>query len=342
LSEEKHIVDAHRNRKKIRIILFLSIVIASIGIFATSYYASINKVYDSYEDSLLNNMNGITKVNKTIAIFNSNQTIDVDYAKEKLPNIIESLSTLRAQLEASEPTSKYKKQHENLKAGLDNNLLMYRRALVILSNPSSNDVEAAIENLKTYRDDCMDFYRAINISDTKITLPQTSLSFIDNLLNYSYSAFMIKKEADIKYLQVQDFINKIDSLTKDFLNIKTNYYSYAIKVRKNEMLYNELLSLINDNSTKLNILKTDFNKDFSVPSPAIATYETFRPLFQLYESYLSDFKLALTSEKVQTLSTEVASTALDSIYDSSNAKFNEVENSYNNFIKAYTELQNYK
>ncbi|MBK5240833.1 hypothetical protein [Clostridium sp.] len=342
MNEEKHIVNAHRSRKKFRIILFLSIVIVSIGIFATSYYTSINKVYNSYEDSLLNNMNDITKVNKTIATFNSNQTIDVDYAKEKLPNIIESLSTLRAQLWASEPASKYENQYENLMFGLDNNLLMYRRALVILSNPSSSDVDVSIENLKTYRDDCIDFYTTINIADTKITLPQTSLSFIDNLLNYSYSAFMIKKEADIKYLQVQDFINKIDILTKDFSDIKTNYYSYAIKVRKNEMQYNELLSLIQDNSTKLNSLNTKFNKNFSVPSPAIPTYETFRPLFQIYESYLSDFKLALTNEKIQTLSMGVDSTTLDPLYDSSNAKFVEVENSYNNFIKVCTDLRNYK
>lgn len=342
MSEEKHIMSVPKSKKQFRIILFLAIVIASIGIFATSYYASINKVYDSYEGFLLNNMNGITKVNKTIAMFNSNQTIDVDYAKQKLPNIIETLSTLRSLLEASEPTSKYEKQHETLKSGLDNNLLMYRRALVILDNPSSSDVEASIENLKTYRDDCIDFYTTINIADTKITLPQTSLSFIDNLLNYSYSAFMIKKEADIKYLQVQEFINKTDSFTKDFLDIKINYYSYAIEVRKNEMLYNELLSLINDNSTKLNSLKTDFNKNFSVPSPAIPAYETLRPLFQLYESYLSEFKLALTSEKVQTLSAVVDSTTLDAIYDSSNSKFNEVENSYNNFIKVYSDLQNFK
>ncbi|MGH4120611.1 hypothetical protein [Clostridium sp.] len=342
MSEEKHIVNAHKNRKKFRIILFLSIAIASIGIFATSYYASINKVYNSYEDSLLNNMNNITKVNKTIAIFNSNQTIDVDYAKEKLPNIIESLSTLRTQLEVSEPISKYQKQHESLKSGLDNNLLMYRRALVVLNNPSGGDVEASIKSLKTYRDDCIDFYRAINIADTKITLPQTSLSFIDNLLNYSYSAFMIRKEVDIKNLQVQDFINKIGILSNDFLNIKTNYYSYAIKVRENEMIYNALLSLINDSYSELNSLKMDFSKNFSVPSLAIPTYETFRPLFQLYESYLTDFKQALTSEKIQILSTGVDSATLDALYESSNAKFNEVETSYNNFIKVYIELQNYK
>jgi hypothetical protein len=341
LSEEKHVVKGNRKRKKFKIILFLSIIIASIVIFATSYYASINKVYDSYEGSLLNNINSINQANKTIAIFNSNQTIDIDYAKEKLPNIIENLSTLRSQLETLEPTPKYKKEHENLIYGLDNNLLMYKGALVILNNLSSNDVTDSIETLKTFRDDCMDFYTKVSITDTTITLPQTSLSFIDNLLNYSYSAFMIKKEADIKDLQVKAFTYKIDSLSKDFIDTKTNYYSFALKVRKNEMLYNEVLSLVNDNSIKLNDFKNDFNKDLSVPSPAIATYEAFRPLFQLYESYLTDFKLALTSEKVQTLSSVVDSATLDTLYESSNAKFLEVENAYNNFLKVYTTLQNY-
>jgi hypothetical protein len=107
------------------------------------------------------------------------------------------------------------------------------------------------------------------------------------------------------------------------------------------MLYNEVLSLVNDNSIKLNEFKNDFNKNLSVPSSAIATYESFRPLFQLYESYLTDFKLALTSEKVQSLSSMVNSATLDSLYDSSNAKFLEVDNAYNNFLKVYTNLQNY-
>lgn len=341
MSEENHVVKSDRNRKKFRIIIFLSIIISSIVIFATSYYTSVNKVYNSYEGSLLHNINSINEANKTIAIFNSKQAIDVDYAKEKLPNIIESLSTLRSQLETLEPTSKYKKEYENLKNGLVNNLFMYKRALVILNNPSSNDVNDSIETLKTFRDDCMDFYKTINVSDTTITLPKTSLSFIDNLLNYSYSAFMIKKEEDIKDLQVKDFTNKIDSLSKDFIDTKTNYYSYALKVRKNEMLYNEVLLMVNDNSIKLNDFKNDFNKNLSVPSSAIATYEAFRPLFQLYDSYLTDFKLALTSEKVQTLGSVVNSATLNSLYDSSNAKFLEVDNAYNNFIKVYTNLQNY-
>lgn len=307
-----------------------------------AYYGSINKVNKSYEASLLNNMNGITEVNKTIGAFNSTETIDIDYAKKKLPSIIESLSNFSVQLENSQPTSKYKKENENLKSGLDENLLLYRKALVILNDPSSSDVESSLESLKVHRDDCMDFYATINIHDTKITLPQTSLTFIDNLLNYSYSAFMTKKETDIKNQQVEDFINKVGDLSKDFQDTKTNYYSYAIKVRKKEMLYNDLLSMVNDDLTKLNNLKSDFDKNISVPSSAIATYETFRPIFQLYESYLSAFKVALTSEKVKTLSTVVDSNTLDALYDSSNVKFNEVDNSYNNFIIVYTDLKDDK
>ena len=40
-------------------------------------------------------------------------------------------------------------------------------------------------------------------------------------------------------------------LSKDFLDVKINYYSYVIKVRKKEMSYDELLSLVDDNFTKL-------------------------------------------------------------------------------------------
>ena len=141
MSEKKDIADANKKRKTFKIILFLSIIMTSIGIFFASYYSSINKVYDSYETTLVTNINGINEVNKNIAQFNSNETIDVEYAKKQLPNIINDLSKLRDNLANSEPTSKYKKDHENLKLGLDNNLLIYRQALAILNDPSGPDVD---------------------------------------------------------------------------------------------------------------------------------------------------------------------------------------------------------
>ena len=339
MSEKKDIVDTNSKRKIFKIILFLSIIMTSIGIFLASYYSSINKVYDSYETTLVTTINGINEINKNIAQFNSNQTIDVDYAKEQLPNIIKDLSNLRDDLANSNPSSKYKKDYENLKSGLDKNLLIYRQTLAILNNPSGKDVETSMENLKTYRNDCMNFYSLIDIHNIKIELPETSLTFIDNVLNYSYSALKIKKETDIKSQQNQEFISKIDDLSSDFLDTKTNFYSYVIKVRKKEMSYDELLSLVDDNFIKLSKLQTNF-KSLSIPPSAIPTYEAFKALLDVYESYLRDFKLALTSEKIQALSAVVDSSTLDALYTSSNVKFNEVENCYNDFIKVYIELKN--
>jgi hypothetical protein len=339
MSKENNIVVSNSNKYKFKIILFLSVIFISIGVFAITYYTSINKASDSYRDSLVTNMNSINEVNKSIAIFNNNQTIDVNYAKEQLPNIIENLSDLSAHLTTSDSMSKHKKDYANLKSGLDNNLLIYRTALLVLHDASASDVEESMESIKTYRDNCLYFYATIDIKETKITLPQTSLTFIDNLLNYSYSAFMTKKETDIKQQQVQDFLNIIDGFSKEFLDIKTNYYFYAIQVRKNEMSYNQLLSVVEDNSKKLKNLKTDFNKSFSIPISAIPTYETFRPLFQLYETYLSDFNIALTSEKVQSLNNILDPSALDALYISSNIKFNEVTNYYDDFIKVHLELK---
>jgi hypothetical protein len=341
LSESKDIADTNSKGKMFKIILFLSIIMTSIGIFLASYYSSINKVYDSYETILVTNINDINEINKNIGQFNSNQTIDVDYAKEQLPNIIKDLSNLRDAFINSKPSAKYKKDYENLKSGLDKNLLIYRQTLAILNNPSGADVETSMENLKTYRNDCMNFYSLIDTHNIKISLPETSLTFIDNVLNYSYSALRIRKETDIKAQQNLEFIDKIDSLSGDFIDAKTNFYSYVIKVRKKEMSYDDLLPLLNDNFTKLNKVQTNF-KDLSIPPSAIPTYEAFKALLDVYESYLRDFKLALTSEKVQSLSAVVDLTTLDALYSSSNAKFGEVESFYNDFIKTYMELKNNK
>ena len=339
MSEKKDIVDTNSKKKMFKIIFFLCIIMSTIGIFLASYYSSINKVYDSYETTLVSNINSINDINKNISQFNSNQAIDVDYAKEQLPIIIKALSDIRDSLVNSQPSSKYKKDHENLKSGLDKNLLIYRQTLGILNNPSGRDVEISMDNLKTYRNDCMNFYSLINIHNIKISLPETSLTFIDNVLNYSYSALRIRKETDIKSQQNLEFINNIDGLSSEFLNAKTNLYSYVIKIRKKEMSYDDLLSEVNNNFTKLNEVQTKF-RGLSIPPSAIPTYEAFKTLLEMHEDYLRDFKLALTSEKMQSLSAVVNSAALDALYDSSNVKFTEVENSYNAFLKVYVELKN--
>lgn len=340
MSENKDIADANRKRKTFKIILFLSIIMTSIGIFFASYYSSINKVYDSYETTIVNNINGINEVNKNIEqFFNSSGTLDIEYTKEQLPITISDLTKLRDDLANSKPSSKYKKDHENLKLGLDNNLLIYRQSLAILKDPSGPYVDGFSAALKAYRNDCMNFYALIDVYNIKIELPKTSLDLIDNVLNDSYMAIRMQKEEDIKSKQTEEFISNIEAISKDFSDVKVNYYSYVINVRKKDMSYDELLLKVSDNFSKLNNVQTNF-KSLSIPSSAIPTYEAFKPLLVMYDSYLRDFKLALTSEKIQTLSALVDSSASDSLYTSSNVKFGELENYYTEFIKIYSELKN--
>ena len=339
MSEEKKVVDANSKKNIFKIIIFISIIMTSIGIFLASYYSSINKAYDSYETTLVTNINGINEVNNNISQFSSSQTIDIDYAKQQLPNIIKDLSKLHNDLGVLEPSSKYKKNHENMKSGLDKNILVYRQSLAILNNPSGGDVEIAMANLKAYRNDCMNLYSLINVHNLKIELPKTCLTFIDNLLNYSSSAVMIRKETNIKSEQVQEFISNIDDMSRSFLDAKTNYYSSVIKARKKEMSYDELMSQVDNNFIKLSAIQTKF-KSLSIPPTAIPTYETFKILLSMHEDYLRDFKLAVSSEKVQSLSVVVDSSTLDALYTSSNAGFLQVEGSYNNFMKAYADLKN--
>ncbi|MBU3128515.1 hypothetical protein LGL55_04645 [Clostridium tagluense] len=340
MSEKKDIADANKKRKTFKIILFLSIIMTSTGIFFASYYSSLNKVYASYETTITKNIKGINEVNKNIEqLFNTNGTIDVEYAKKQLPSSINDLTKLKDNLTNSKPTSKYKKDHENLKLGLDNNLSIYRQALAILNDPSGSSANEFGTTLKTYRNDCMNFYSLIDIYNVKIALPKTSLTFIDDVLNDSYMAIRMQVEEDIKSNQTKEFISKIDTISKSFLDIKINYYSYVLKVRKNNMSYDDLLLLIGDNLVKLSNVQTTF-KSLSIPTSTAATYESFKPLLGMYENYLKDFKLALTNEKIQALSAAVDSSTSESLYTSSNLKFAELENYYSVFIKTFIELKN--
>ncbi|MPQ33668.1 hypothetical protein E4V42_19845 [Clostridium estertheticum] len=335
----KNIINTSNKRKNLKLIIFLSTILLSIGIFLICHYSSITNVYSSYKTTLITNINGINDVNKNVSQFNSNKTIDVDYAKKQLPKIINDLSVFKANLSNSQPTTKYKKDNDNLKSGLDKNLLIYRQTLAILNNPSGNDVETSMENLKTFRNDCINFYSLIDVHNASISLPKISLTFIDNILDYSDTAVMIKKETVLKSRQNQEFISDIDGLSTDFLNIKSNLYSYTIKVRKKEMSYYNLSKLVDDDFSKLNNLKSTF-KILTVPTSAIPTYESFKILLDKYESYLSDFKIAMTNENSKTSNASITPKVLESLYTSSNTLFNDVETSHANYIKSYTDLKN--
>ncbi|MBU3160324.1 hypothetical protein KPL37_11250 [Clostridium frigoris] len=339
LGANKNNIYNGNERKNFKLILFLSIVMLSTGVFLISYYSSITKVYNSYKTTLITNINGINDANKNVSQFNSNQTIDIDYAKKQLPKIINNLSIYRDNLLNSEPTSKYKKDSDNLKSGLDKNLLIYRQTLAILNNPSGNDVETSMDNLKTFRNDCINFYSLIDIHNTSISLPKISLTFIDNVLDFSDTAVMIKKETDIKSRQNQEFISDIDGLSTDFLNTKTNLYSNVIKVRKKEISYDTLSKLVDDNFSKLNNLQSTF-EIITVPTSAIPTYESFKIVLDKYESYLSDFKLAMTSEHSKTSNTSMTPKVLNALYTSSDTLFNDIEISYANYIKTCAKLKN--
>ncbi|MBW9151006.1 hypothetical protein [Clostridium estertheticum] len=335
----KNSINIGNNKKNSKLILYLSIVLLSTGISLICYYLSITNVYSSYKTNLITNINGINDVNKNVSQFNSNKTIDVDYAKKQLPKIINDLSVFKANLSNSQPTTKYKKDNDNLKSGLDKNLLIYRQTLAILNNPSGNDVETSMENLKTFRNDCINFYSLIDVHNASISLPKISLTFIDNILDYSDTAVMIKKETGLKSRQNQEFISDIDGLSTDFLNVKSDLYSYTIKVRKKEMSYYNLSKLVDDDFSKLSNLQSTF-KILTVPTSAIPTYESFKILLDKYESYLSDFKLAMANENSKTSNASITPKVLESLYTSSNTLFKDVETSYANYIKSYTELKN--
>ena len=340
MSHKKDIIATNDNNKKwTKTVLILSIVLILVCIFLATYYSSVNKVYHSYKTTLITNVNSINEINQNISQFNDNQTIDVNSARKQLPNIIKNLSKLKDNISNSEPTSRYKKDNESLISGLSKNLLIYRQTLAIINNPSGKDVKKSSEDLKTFRNDCMNFYSLVDIKDIEIALPKTSLVFIDNVLNYSDSAVMIRKETDIKSQQNQEFITNTNELSTNFLNARTNLYLNVLKVRNNELSYDDILSLVDDEVTKLGIVQNDFN-NLSVPPSAIPTYQAFKPLLDTQDSYLRDFKLALTSEKVQALNEVVGSSKLDALYTSSNVLYVDVQTSYNNFIKVYTDLKN--
>lgn len=283
--------------------------------------------YNKYKKQLTTYATNIYSINSKVMSINNGQTIDIGNAKNKLPNIINSLISINKNLESYTPNSKYKSTFDSLKLGLDNNILMYKQLYSILNNLESNDINTSMTNVINYKNACNKYYGAIKSSHKNFSLPEASITFINNSSSYVSNFIKIKNNRDIINTQNMEFENSINDIIRKFDLTKTDLSYYSESARKNSISYDNAIIKVQNNKDNFNNIFQQFSQ-INVPQNQIELYKSVNQVLSDYNSYVDSFLSSLKKEKASSLP-KISSDDIDDIYKDSNDKYITMNNDFN-------------
>lgn len=342
--DDRKIDDRKKPNKKLNkpiltIFSILGFVLLAAGIFLGAYYFLIDKTSNSYEANVKDLIKKIDAANISVTLLSKEDqsAIDPEKSRKGLPEKIQTLTDIKTKLQALVPTDKYKSEHEALISGLNNNILIYRQIDAFLGNVNGKDIEASGENLKKYKEDCVNNYLSASASNIlEITLPKESETFINNTINYINTLSATLKENEITQSQNFEFITSIDDILSSFNAIKVDLSSQVLSSRNSGGSFDSIITQANRFRDDLNFLDQRLS-NLSIPSDALNAYNLLKNTFEDYDSYLQGIIFAINNEKL--LGEKATPEKLEELYGSSNLKFSKVKTNYNNFLKYYTNFK---
>ncbi len=288
------------------------------------------------EKNISNIIERIIDVNSESSEFIGIKDVDVEKAlksipkmKENMYKIIESIDYNNKNLSDNE-----KNVYSHIYKGAQQNILIFDQLIAILNNPTGKDVLIACDDLKSYEKNANDHYANLIVKNKPLSIGQSLSKFIDSSINYCISKSNSKKSEEIKENQLSKFGVRFNELFISFQNIKINFYSKVLDCRANKISYELVIKDINDTITKVDTIKK-LLREMSIPNNVLDIYEGLLKTVDMYSEYLIDIKYAMATEKVLSDKKDKSEIDLDSLYDTANKTYNNMDILYDKFMKEY-------
>lgn len=318
-------------------------IIVSIGIlllFFLSY--SIFSIFSPTKEQMYLNelMDNIKDINNQCKDFIDDSNINVEKALNRLPEMRDSLYSIAIDAGSSKyaTTSQYSNAYLSLSKGLNENILLLDQIHAMLSNPYGKDLELAGESLKIYRDTADNYYSLIEYKDSTFALGSSMQTMVTETLDYCISSNNAKKIEEIKAVEADRFISKLNELKVSMDKLTVNYYEKVMECRTNKMTYELLISKVDDTISKMDSVKNVLTQ-MSIPNEFITLYNDFSEVVNLYSKYAFDVKYAIVTESVRRDKPDITEDYMDSLYESSNETYENVQKMYKNFTKEYNKFK---
>lgn len=326
------------NKKTVNsLLLTLAFILIGIGVFYGTYYFFISKSVSSYEKVVKTEINNINSINETISVFTKGETIDTEKILKELPSYIASLKISEEKLAKLTANSKYSNDHKNLLLGLKRNISMYDQIYIICKNTKNSTLDKALTSLQNFRNECMNHYALISIKDIKIDLPKECIDFVNNTVYFTEKQIRLNIDTQIANSQNKDFLNSLSNLVNTFNSINKNFSPQIVETRNNKEEYDKLLNNLNSYQNTLNSLKSNLSS-LTIPDDGTDLYKSFIKVLNDYNGYIQDFKYALKTEKLASISSS-QDDSINKLYETANEKFKILSSDYDIFLKQYNKFK---
>lgn len=328
-----------QEKKRTRTVLIVIFtIILGLSVFFGTYYFFINKSYSSYTNKIKTEITNITKINETSSTFTKGETIDKEKILNSISDSISSLQSSLSNLKNLLVPDKYKKDHENLVNGVENNISIYKQILVICKDSNNSTLQNYITQLQKYRDDCMNYYTLISINNNRISLTNETIDLIDKTIDFSQKQVRLNLDKEVSTNKNRDFLNILNPLVEKFNEINKDYMPEVLNIRNNSTSYDSLLDSITNAEAVIIDHKTTLAAA-TIPKDAFEVNKSFIKTLDNFEQYIQSFKFAVKTESLTHSDGVSNNKALDNLYSSSKDKMKTVNESYKGFLKLFHEFK---
>ncbi|KOA19852.1 hypothetical protein CLHOM_19410 [Clostridium homopropionicum DSM 5847] len=328
-----------QEKKRTRtVIIAISAILLGLLVFFGTYYFFMNKSYSHYTDKVKTEITNITKINEASSTFTKGETIDKDKILNSIPNSISSLQTSLSNLKNLLVQDKYKKDHENLINGVENNISIYKQILAICRDSNNSNLQSYITLLQKYRDDCMNYYTLVSINNYKISLTDEIIDLIDKTIDFSQKQVRLNLDKEVSTNQNRDFLNILNPLVEKFNEVNKDYMPEILNIRNNSTSYEGILDSITNAEAVIADSKTTLAA-VTIPKDALEVNKAFIKTLDDFDQYIQSFKFAVKTESLTYSGGVNNNKALDSLYSSSKDKMKTANESYKVFLKLFHEFK---
>ncbi|WP_125153974.1 hypothetical protein [Clostridium rectalis] len=321
--------------KNKKIFIHMGIIFIVIVPLFLLYFWFCNSPIKKYEYNLKTSIRKVNSINNDISPLIKGQTIDTDNCKKNIPKKISSLIAIKNDLNKTKAPEKYALTQENFLLGLDNNIHIYEQILGIVNNPQAKDISNSCKNLKMYNKHCINYYSLCKINNVKINFKEDYLNYLNTCIKYSGELENTQKSGEIKQSQYRTFIDNMDEVLSCFLEIKIDMNETKCNIKNNSISYDNILSKVDNMKTEFEDILYKFSK-ITVPSEAISCYTLFSKTLDNYNSYIQNFRYAITTEKN---SSSNKSKTVDALYNETNLNYKIMDTNYNKFLTSYSNFK---
>ncbi|MBK1812493.1 hypothetical protein JHL18_17885 [Clostridium sp. YIM B02505] len=291
-------------------------------------------VYFLFNNFLYPERKQLADISATIVSINENlkkpivsSSMDTELAISTLTDNLSKLLKEKNKLEQIKPSAKYKDTYENLSLGLNNNMKLYEQTLNIMKNPSSKDIQASLQNLTKYEEDCIKYYKLCKSNGVKVSLSPSFSSFFSSVSSYVNQLVKLNRDSDIKTSQKNDFLIAFDDCIKNFYPLKEDLSAAVTRAQDENRSLSGIQSDVANKIVQLEKLKTSLY-EISVPSDGVECFSDFEETLKSYDTYISTLSEALKSQSNQ------AEKLKDAF-----SKYDDMNSSYKNFNKSYDDYK---